>query len=83
MPDVQGFADSTPPDPTRVIDAFRRMLSRSSDSSHPVPGIISEETRLPAGSREPGTLGLLVLDDLPEPVSAGAHLASASGMPLS
>jgi hypothetical protein len=83
MPDVQGFADSTPPDPTRVIDAFRRVLSRSSDSSHPVPGIIDEETRLLAGSREPGTPGLLVLDDLPEPVPAGAHLGSSTWTPLS
>lgn len=81
MPDVPGFAESTPTDPSRVVDAVRRMLSRSFQSSHPVPGIVSERTRTRAGSREPETLVPIPLDDLPAPIPAGAHLASA-GSPL-
>jgi hypothetical protein len=81
MPDVQGFADSAPSDPTHVFDVFRRMLSRSSDSSRPAPGIVSEGTRTLAGSREPGTR-LALLDELPEPVPAGAHLGSGAEAPL-
>jgi hypothetical protein len=76
MPDVQGSAASTPPDPTRVIDALRRMLTRSTDSSRPAPGSMAEETRLLTSSRGPGIGPLQILDQLPEPVPAGAHLGS-------